>query len=268
MTSKIQKIKKIGGTSSANVYKAKYYIDNTTSKQVVVKSFRGQSESQELLLQAETWMTLRHDNILTPIGFTDGFGPFPSIVYDWMPGGTLASYLEQNSDSLSVLQKLCIASLIQQIAAGLCYLHDKNVIHGNLHGNNVLIDTNGVAYLADYEVTVAHRGQYIPPSVRWQAPERFDSQGVVAPTTKSDIYSLGAIMLQVFTGREPYFDVRSRSKVSIEILNGSKPSRPHDAHIADHHWLFIQTCWSVPEHRPSAAEVLHFAQSEADLLSA
>ncbi|KAG0701592.1 kinase-like domain-containing protein [Suillus ampliporus] len=269
LTSKIRKAKWIGGRS-ANVYQATYTI-GTTSKQVAVKSLRiefsgniGQSESQELLDRAKAWITLRHDNVLVPIGFADGFGPLPSIVYEWMPGGTLTSYLEENSDSLSVLRRFC---LINQIAAGLCYLHYKNVIHGNLHGNNVLINAKGVAYLADYELTT-YRGQHIPPSVRWAAPERFDNQSVVIPTTKSDVYSLGGVIFQILTGREPYYEVRSRSKVSVEILNGNKPSRPLDIHIADGHWLFIQKCWSVPEIRPSAAEVLHFAQREVELLSA
>ncbi|KAG1731191.1 kinase-like domain-containing protein [Suillus paluster] len=270
LTSRIRKAQWIGGRS-ANVYRATCSI-GTTPTQVVVKSLRvemfsntGKSESQELLVRANAWMSLRHDNILTPIGFADGFGPLPSIVYKWMPGGTLTSYLEDNSGSLSVSQRFC---LIKQIAAGLCYLHYKNVVHGNLHGNNVLIDAEGVAHLADYELTWAYRGQHIPPSVRWAAPERFDSQSVSAPTTKSDIYSLGGIMLQILTGREPYYEVRSRSKVSIEILNGNKPSRPLDIRIADPHWWFIQWCWTVPENRPSSAEVLHFAQREAELLGA
>jgi serine/threonine protein kinase len=68
--------------------------------------------------------------------------------------------------------------------------------------NNVLIDAMGVAYLTDYDVTAAHRGQHIPPSVRWAAPERFDSQNVVAPTTKSDIYSLGSVIYQVCCAHE------------------------------------------------------------------
>jgi serine/threonine protein kinase len=269
LTSKIRILRCIGGASSANVYEAVYFTP-TTSRQVAVKSLRiencgniMESKGQELLLRANAWMILQHDNILTPIGFADGFGPLPSIVYDWMPGGTLTSYLEENFDSLSVLRKFY---LIEQISAGLCYLHSKNVIHGNLHGNNVLIDAMGVAYLTDYDVTAAHRGQHIPPSVRWAAPERFDSQNVVAPTTKSDVYSLGSVIYQILTSREPYYEVRSRSKVSIEILNGKKPSRSHDTHITDHQWLFMQKCWSVPENRPSAAEVLYFSQIEVELL--
>ncbi|KAG2040304.1 kinase-like domain-containing protein [Suillus americanus] len=243
-----------------------------TPSKVAVKSLRienvgnrGQSKGQELLIRANAWMTLQHDNILVPIGFADGFGPLPSIVYDWMPGGTLTSYLEENFDSLSVLQRFY---LIKQITSGLCYLHSKNVVHGNLHGNNVLIDAMGVAYLSDYDITTTHKGQHIPPSVRWAAPERFDSQNVVAPTTESDVYSLGSIIYQILTGRQPYYEVKSRSKVSIEILNGNRPSRSrsHDTHIADHHWLFMQRCWSIPENRPSAAEVLRFSQTEVDLL--
>ncbi|KAG1778363.1 kinase-like domain-containing protein [Suillus placidus] len=210
-------------------------------------------------------MTLQHDNILIPIGFADGFGPLPSIVYDWMPGGTLTSYVEENSDSLIVLQRFY---LMEQIAAGLCYCEHHRILllAYILIRNNVLIDAMGVAYLADYDVTPAHRGQHIRPSVRWAAPERFDSQNVVAPTTKSDVYSLGGVIYQILTGHEPYYEVRNRTKVSIEILNGNKPSRSHDTHIADHHWLFMQKCWSAPENRPSAAEVLHFSQMEVEHL--
>ncbi|KAG2360366.1 kinase-like domain-containing protein [Suillus spraguei] len=280
LTSKIGGSRLIGRTSSANVYGAVYYT-SVSSKRVCAghstlssmslqktgccKSLRIEkignivSEGQELLNRANTWITLRHDNILTPIGFADGFGPLPSIVYDWMPGGTLTSYLKEDSDSLSVLQRFY---LIRQVAAGLCYLHDKNVIHGNIHGNNVLIDAMAVAYLADYNVTAAHRGEHIPPS------NVFDSQNVVAPTTESDIYSLGSVIYQILTGREPYYEVRDKSKVSIEILDGNKPSRLHHTHIADRHWLFMQKCWTVPESRPSAAEVLHFSQTEVEHLTA
>lgn len=52
----------------------------------------------------------------------------------------------------------------------------------------------GIAYLADYDVTPAHQGQHIPPSVRWAAPEHFDSKNVVVPMTKSDVYSIGTII--------------------------------------------------------------------------
>ncbi|KAG2131263.1 kinase-like domain-containing protein [Suillus bovinus] len=271
LTSKIQNAKLIGGTSSANVYKA-VISTATTSKQVAVKSLRieifgniVQSETQEILIRVNAWMTsLEHDNILTPIGFAYGFGPLPSIVYDWMPGGTLTSYLAQNSDSLTILKRFY---LIKQIAAGLRHLHYKNVIHKNLHGNNVLIDAAGIAHLADYDVTPAHRGQHIPPSVRWAAQEFFDIQYVVPPTTQSDIYSFGSLSYQILTGREPYYEIRHKSKVSIEISKGNKPSRSYDPPIAERHWEFIQKCWSVPERRPTAAQLLELVSREVELLT-
>jgi hypothetical protein len=73
---------------------------------------------------------------------------------------------------------------------------------------------------------------------------------------------------QILTGRPPYYQVKSRSKVSIEILDGIKPSRPHELHISDHHWLFIEKCWLRPEDRPSAFEALQFAWTEVNLHSA
>jgi len=274
LTGKIRKVNVSGGGRSTYVYKATYST-HATSRQVAVKSLRmaianntKQFESLKLLIQANAWTALRHDNILTPIGYADGFGPLTSIVYEWMPGGTLNVYLQDNS-RLSVLQRFC---LIKRLAAGLCHLHYKNVIHGNLYGNNILIDAKGVPYLADYELSGTYPGQYLPESVRWTAPERFDSHGVgdtsYPPTTRSDMYSLGGVIYQILTGRPPYHEVKSKSRVSIKILDGTKPSRPLDLHIADHHWLFMEQCWSPPEDRPSAAEALHFAQTEVNLLSA
>ena len=35
----------------------------------------------------------------------------------------------------------------------------------------------------------------------------------------------------------------------------------------DRHWRFIQKCWALPGDRPSAAELLHFAQTEIERLS-
>lgn len=72
---------------------------------------------------------------------------------------------------------------------------------------------------------------------------------------------------QILTSHKPYYEVRCRSKVSIEILNGNKPLWSHDTHIVDCHWFFMQKCWSVPGNHPSAAEVLHFSQLEVEFLT-
>ncbi|KAJ8582953.1 kinase-like protein [Rhizopogon salebrosus TDB-379] len=266
LTRKIRKENWSSSGRSADVYKA-VYSARATSQQVAVRSFRiaipnnaQRSERQKLLVQADAWTTLQHKNILTPIGYVDGFGPLPSMVYKWMPRGTLTTYL-QDHPRLSISRRLC---LIEQIAAGLSHLHYMNVIHGNLYGNNILIDAEGVPHLADYELNGAYQGQHLPETVRWTAPERFGSHGVGAipysPTTQSDVYSVGGVVYQILTGRPPYYE-KSRSKVPIEILNGNRPSRPPGNIIDDGYWELIQKCWSLPEDRPSATQVLLFAQT-------
>ncbi|KAG1808947.1 kinase-like domain-containing protein [Suillus subaureus] len=153
-------------------------------------------------------------------------------------------------------------------------VHSKNIVHGDLTGNNILIDENGNAFVADHGVLIfcaeLHGTSYIRSNVRWAAPENFqvpeDDESMSSPQLVSDIYSFGCIMLQVFTGKVPYSEFRSDHQVTMQILRGRKPARPVTPPIADALWDFMQKCWlDEPEHRPSAKEVLIFIQGQLNL---
>jgi serine/threonine protein kinase len=71
--------------------------------------------------------------------------------------------------------------------------------------NNILIDENGNAFVADHGILILcaelHGTSYIRSNVRWAAPENFqvpeDDESITSPQLASDIYSFGCIMLQV-----------------------------------------------------------------------
>ncbi|KAJ8596863.1 kinase-like protein [Rhizopogon salebrosus TDB-379] len=93
------------------------------------------------------WKQLKHDHILPVYGITHGFGPVPAIVSPWMHNGSLSAYLDKHHNDIAVTQKF---ALLTDVAAGLQYLHSKELAHTDLTGNNVLIDRNGRARIADY----------------------------------------------------------------------------------------------------------------------
>ncbi|KAG1884258.1 kinase-like domain-containing protein [Suillus subluteus] len=214
---------------------------------------------------------LKHANLLPLLGITQGFGPLPAIVSPWMDKGSLTMLLEHDFQQLTLTRML---QILTDVASALQYLHSKNIVHGDLTGNNILIDESGNAFMADHGILIfcaeLHGTSYIRSNVRWAAPENFqvpeDDESISSPQSASDIYSFGCIMLQVFTGKVPYSEFRSDHQVTVQILRGRKPARPVTPPIADVLWDFMQECWlDEPEHRPSAKEVLIFIQGQLKL---
>ncbi|KAG1798754.1 kinase-like domain-containing protein [Suillus variegatus] len=213
---------------------------------------------------------LKHANLLPLLGITQGFGPLPAIVSPWMNKGSLTMLLERDFQQLTLTRML---QILKDVASALQYLHSENIVHGDLTGNNILINETGDAFVADHGILIfcaeLHGTSYIRSNVRWAAPENFqvpeDEESISLPQLASDIYSFGCIMLQVFTGKVPYSEFRSDHQVTVQILRGRKPARPVTPFIADAIWDFMQKCWlDKLDQRPSANEVLTFIQGQLE----
>ncbi|KIJ06834.1 hypothetical protein PAXINDRAFT_91427, partial [Paxillus involutus ATCC 200175] len=227
-----------------------------------------------LLDQVERWKTLVHRNVLPVYGTALNFGPLPSLVCPWVDGGSLTHYLRLNSD-LSPAKRHEIVSSISFPYYHLT-MHSKEIIHGELNGGNVLMDTSGNAYLADFGFlpivlefrTALYLSTAIGSSVRWAAPELFEvPESANGPplqlSSQSDIYSFGSIMLQVLSGDIPYHTIKGDNQVLYAIAQAIKPDRPQTSNMTDERWEFIQRCWSSRREnkRPSATDVSIFLVS-------
>ncbi|KAG7442131.1 kinase-like protein [Guyanagaster necrorhizus] len=78
------------------------------------------------------------------------------IVCLWMANGTLVDFLKHRQTKLENSEELRLRLLIQ-VCSGLMYLHSKNTVHGDLHGGNVLVDSDGCASLADFGLSTMWR---------------------------------------------------------------------------------------------------------------
>ncbi|KAF9236048.1 kinase-like domain-containing protein, partial [Melanogaster broomeanus] len=255
---------------------------------------------QNLRRKIRIWLNPNHVNIVPVFGTIMGFGRLPAIVCPWLENGHLSSYLERWADGLTTGERL---TLLNDVAVGLQYLHSQFIVHGDLSGSNVLIDSKGRACITDFGVsmlltelrgstfaiTVQERG-----TLRWVAPENLhlnmqvsgnrENVPEISPTTRSDIYSFGRIMLQVrryrdsscseamslrkikvLTGKIPYHYYPVDARVMLAISQGENPQRPDLAAITDRRWAFIQKCWSTVAEgrsRPSGEEVVEFMRDE------
>ncbi|KAG1733597.1 uncharacterized protein EDB91DRAFT_631951 [Suillus paluster] len=150
------------------------------------------------------------------------------------------------------------------VADGLNYLHSENVVHGDLHPANVLIDGSGNPRLTDFGLaTVVGNVELQLNSTtaersfnhRWRAPEVIGiERDPERPTFKSDIYSFGGVMFFIISGDVPWKEKKHSHQITIELSKGAIHARPNK--ILNDHWNLIQKCWSWdPVDRPGAAEV-------------
>ncbi|KAH7322150.1 kinase-like domain-containing protein [Rhizoctonia solani] len=221
----------------------------TDRKPVAVKALRiamqhSIGESPKHLRRAarelHTWSKCKHPNVLPLYGlvtFRDRIG----MVSPWMSKGTLPQYLSANPSADR--RRLSI-----QICEGLSYIHEAGIIHGDLKGENVLVDDDNNAVLAILAYTV-----------RWSAPELVIANGC-QHTKDSDVFALGMTIYEVLTGKVPYHEIKELAPVMLRIIQRDTPTRPvsiPDGHESgDMLWDLFTLCWKyVPDERPSAANV-------------
>ncbi|KAJ8590706.1 kinase-like protein [Rhizopogon salebrosus TDB-379] len=252
---------------------------------VAVKCIRVPKADDEELIQktgkrirreAYIWITLSHDHILPFLGITmrDDFGRLPALVSPWMENKSLGDYLKR-FPKLPDCQKL---ELIQQVAAGLRYLHEeKDIVHGDLTGTNVLVDGSGKLCFADFglSMVLTEAGNMTfnsmhPGNARWMAPEFItpdfgledseeDSEIQLPsqkPTKAGDIYSFGCVMLQILSGKQPYARLQTVEHVSGAITLGRAPFNTVQINMNEsHRQLSLQCLSRKPEGRPSIIQV-------------
>jgi len=201
--------------------------------------------------EALVWQRLRHPYIVPLIGIdTDSFPSSLCMVSPWMQNGTVIKYLSGVRDEA---RQSIVDRLIREIAQGLAFLHDQNVVHGDLRGSNILVDDDGHASLTDFGLTVlsdattqTHQGA---GSVRWMAPETLNPNACgledYKRTSASDIYAFACVCLELYTGFPPFHDaVLYDAPVILQVMAGERPPRPPGNLIPEHIWTMMRQCWA------------------------
>ncbi|CAH8257126.1 unnamed protein product [Arabidopsis lyrata] len=149
---------------------------------------------------------IRHSNLLALKAYYLGPKGEKLVVFDYMSRGSLATFLHARGPDVHINWPTRM-SLIKGMARGLFYLHTHaNIIHGNLTSSNVLLDENINAKISDYRLsrlmTAAAGSSVIATAgaLGYTAPEL---SKLKKANTKTDVYSLGVIILELLTGKSP-----------------------------------------------------------------
>ncbi|KAL3928934.1 MAG: hypothetical protein SGBAC_012428 [Bacillariaceae sp.] len=167
---------------------------------------------QRFMEEMRVLSTLRHPNITTMMGAVLD-GDDPMLVMEFMDHGSLHEVLQNPT---IVLESDLILHIIKDIAHGVRFLHSSNppLIHGDLKSGNILIDSKFRAKLADFGM--AKRSQRtVTGTPLWMAPELLSKKSPNTP--KSDMYSVGVILNEIVSRKEPFHETTDDLSV---ILNG------------------------------------------------
>ncbi|GJN06812.1 hypothetical protein PR202_ga24577 [Eleusine coracana subsp. coracana] len=129
------------------------------------------------------------------------------LCFEYLPEGSLDNYI--NDASCQLKWRTCY-KIIKEICEGLSYLHQQNIVHLDLKPANILLDHHMVPKITDFGISKCFDEKQtraitknLCGSMGYMAPESFD--GVI--TFKSDIYSLGIIIIEMLTGQKRYDEI-------------------------------------------------------------
>ncbi|XP_044471478.1 U-box domain-containing protein 35 [Mangifera indica] len=198
---------KIGEGGYGPVYKGK--LDHTAVAIKVLRPDAAQGKKQ-FQQEVEVLSCIRHPNMVLLLGACPEYG---CLVYEYMHNGSLEDRLLRrgNSPPLSWRKRFKIAA---EIATALLFLHQAKpepLVHRDLKPANILLDRNYVSKISDVGLA-----RLVPPAVADSVTQyhmtsaagtfcyidpEYQQTGML--TTRSDIYSLGIMLLQIITAKPP-----------------------------------------------------------------
>lgn len=169
--------------------------DDVAHDEVVVKRFKNESKAESML---------KHNNIVA-VHAVSTKGKIKYIVMEFLYGLTLKSYMSAKGEPLKFEE---IVSYSAQILRALSEAHRNNIIHRDIKPQNIMLLENGRVKVMDFGIAKLPDAETITVTdkavgtVYYMSPEQ--AGGKKSIDSRSDIYSLGAMMYELATGQTPF----------------------------------------------------------------
>src|SRR4051795_6809000 len=220
--------KRLGAGGMAEVWCAQ---DEVLGRRVAVKLMGGRfAEDPEFherfRREAQAAAGLTHPNIVAIFDRSEWEGT-PYIAMELVDGQTLKELVQQRGP----LPPHIAVGLTEQILRALGYAHRRGIVHRDVKPQNVILDPEGQAKVADFGIARANNSSEmtqtgaIVGTVQYLSPEQANGDPVDA---RSDLYSTGIVLYELLTGHPP-FDGEAPISIALKHLN-ERPVPPGQMH--------------------------------------
>jgi hypothetical protein len=248
----------IGTGGAGEVFSAEdLLLQQTVALKFLRRRAHVKARAAELLNEVRMARRVRHPNVcqIFDVGEAEG-ERFISMEY--VRGPNLAEELRR----IGALARPKALQVAHQLCAGLSAIHRQGIVHGDLKPANVMLDERGDVRILDFGISEA-RKEAAPDTAgpapakpligtpAYLAPERWQGSGV---TVEADIYALGLILYEVFSGVRP---IVAENALAYRHRHETTVAPPLSTHVADVDGAvesIIERCLAKsPAERPASA---------------
>jgi len=241
--------------------------DQYLDRDVAIKLFAagGASEVERFREELRMLASLSHHGVVSildaGIDNSSPLDPRPFLVIELVRGVTIRTTIDT-----SELSTRRIGEIIYETAEALEYVHARGVIHRDITPSNIMLVDYGTTFsrprarLTDFGIAIdtsvhADIGAITPGTAAYLSPEQAENRQL---TPASDIYALGLVLLECFTGRLAF----PGNAIDSALLRlATKPDVPK---TIPRSWRNLITAMTnrIPSERPTAAQVAITARTE------
>ena len=247
----------LGAGGMGEVYRGHdLHLDRDVAVKVLLRGSLADATARERFRrEAHALSRLSHPGVATIFDFDTQDG-VDFLVMEYVPGGTLESRLRTGPLDLDEVIRIGA-----EIADALDDAHRRGILHRDLKPGNIVLTTAGTAKILDFglagllnatnTVTNLTKESTIFGSLSYMAPEQLRGD---ADDSRTDIYSFGALLYEMATGRRPFERDRPEA-LMFEILHGATcPVRSLRSDAPPELDRLIESCLSKdPALRPATA---------------